>query len=130
MSLCAGIKADGGRCGAQAITGNQWCFSHHPDYEEQRRRRASKGGKRGGRGRPVVEVADLKQRLENLYGGVLAGTTEPKVGAVANQIVNTRARLIETELRIREQQELVARLEELETLVEQQKEQEGGRWGA
>jgi hypothetical protein len=60
---------------------------------------------------------------------VLAGTTDPKVGAVANQIVNTRARLIETELRIREQQELTERLEELETLVQQQKQQEGGRWG-
>jgi hypothetical protein len=130
MASCAGIKADGGRCGAQAMRGSEWCIGHDPDKAEARRRRASKGGKRGGRGRPVVEVADLKARLEDLYGCVLAGTTEPKVGAVANQIVNTRARLIETELRIREQQELIERLEELETLVQQQKEQEGGRWGA
>ncbi len=127
MSRCAGIKADGGRCGAQATRGSEWCIGHDPDKAEARRRRASKGGKRGGRGRPVVEVADLKERLEDLYGGVLAGTTEPKVGAVANQIVNTRARLIETELRIREQQELTERLEELETLMQHQREQQRQR---
>lgn len=66
MSLCSGIRADGSRCRAQAITGSEWCFNHHPDYEEARRRRASKGGKRGGRGRPSVELARLQVRFEEL----------------------------------------------------------------
>jgi hypothetical protein len=74
MSLCSGIRADGGRCRAQAISDTDWCFNHHPDYEEQRRRRASKGGKRGGRGRPQVELADIKRRLSDLADGVLART--------------------------------------------------------
>ena len=119
---CNAITGSGTRCKGIAIDSSGLCHAHHPDRAEHRSRAASKGGKRGGRGRPVVEVADLKERLEDLYGGVLAGTTEPKVGAVANQIVNTRARLIETELRIREQQELTERLEELETLMQHQKE--------
>ena len=128
---CNAITGRGARCKGIAIDSSGLCHAHHPDRAEQRRRYASKGGRRAGRGRPVVvEVADLKERLEDLYGGVLAGTTEPKVGAVANQIANTRARLIETELRIREQLELAERLEELESLVQQQKEQEGRRWGA
>src|ERR687894_571233 len=122
MALCSSIRTDGGRCGAQAISDSQWCFNHHPDYEDQRRRRASKGGKRGGRGRPAAEVGDLKDLLSDLYTGVLDGTTEPKVGAVANQIINTRARLLETELKIRESEELEQRLEELERLLEGQNE--------
>src|SRR3712207_7801971 len=46
------------------------CFSHHPDYEAARRRRASKGGKRGGRGRPQAELANIKQRLSDLADDV------------------------------------------------------------
>jgi hypothetical protein len=66
MTLCAGIKADGGRCGAQAMRNSQWCINHDPDKAEVRRRRASKGGKRGGRGRPSVELARLQVRFEEL----------------------------------------------------------------
>jgi hypothetical protein len=73
MTLCAGIKADGGRCGAQAMRNSQWCINHDPDKAEARRRRASKGGKRGGRGRPSVELARLQARFENLAENVLAG---------------------------------------------------------
>ena len=66
MARCSGIRADGGRCGAQAIRSSEYCVNHHPDYEEARRRRNSKGGKRGGRGRPQVELANIKQRLSDL----------------------------------------------------------------
>ena len=126
MSLCAGIKADGGRCGAQAITGNQWCFSHHPDYEEQRRRRASKGGRRGGRGRPVGELAALRVENAEIRRRLLEGGEEglaPNVAAVAVQSLNADARLIVAALKAREQEELVERLEELETLMQRQREE-------
>ncbi len=66
MALCAGIKADGGRCGAQAMRNSQWCIGHDPEQAEARRRHASKGGKRGGRGRPIAELAahaDLRASL-------------------------------------------------------------------
>src|SRR5215217_7741975 len=82
MTLCAGIKADGGRCGAQAMRNSQWCINHDPDKAEVRRRRASKGGKRGGRGRPSVELARLQARFEELAEQVLAGDIERGVGAV------------------------------------------------
>jgi hypothetical protein len=129
MSQCAGIKADGGRCRAQAIRDNQWCVNHHPDYEEARKRRASKGGKRGGRGRPVVEIVSIKDRLADLYDSVLTGEVEPKVAAVAGQIANVRTRLVETELKVREQQELEERLEALEEALEHKKRGER-RWRA
>jgi len=56
MSVCSGIRVDGGRCKAQAMRNSAFCLGHDPDQAEARRRRASKGGKRGGRGRPSVEL--------------------------------------------------------------------------
>ena len=120
MSLCSGIRADGGRCRGQAIGDSQWCFSHHPDYEEQRRRRASRGGKRGGRGRPQVEVNAVKRQLQDLVEGVLEGKIERADAAVVGQVLNVYLRAVSAELQVREQMDLIARLEELETLLEHQ----------
>jgi hypothetical protein len=124
MSLCSGIRADGGRCKAQAITGTDWCFNHHPDYEEERRRRASKGGKRGGRGRPSVELARLQARFEKLAEQVLSGKVERGVGAVAGQLLNGARACVRDALAAKEQEEILDRLEELERALEQR--QSGG----
>jgi hypothetical protein len=129
MALCSGIRADGGRCRAQAIGNSEWCFNHHPDYEEQRRRRASKGGKRGGRGRPSVELARLQARFEELAEKVLAGDIERGVGAVAGQLLNGARACVRDGLAAREQEELVARLEALEEALERSSGG-GRRWGA
>jgi hypothetical protein len=118
MSSCSGITGTGDRCRAIAIGGSDWCHAHHPDRADARRRSASKGGKRGGRGRPSVEVSELKVQLSDLYAAVLDGTTEPKVGAVAAQIANVRARLVETGLRVREVEELETKLEEMTEALE------------
>ncbi len=131
MGSCSGITEAGGRCKSIAISGSDYCHSHHPDRADARRRAARKGGQRGGRGRPASEVSELKGQLSDLYAAVLDGTTEPKVGAVAAQIANVRARLVDTELRVREQDELIGRLEELEEQGRADKS-EGGRrsaWG-
>jgi len=128
LARCSAITRSGERCKGVAIDATGLCYAHSPDHEEDRRRAASKGGKRGGRGRPVVDIVNLKDQLSDLYDSVLSGETEPKVGAVAAQIANARARLVETELKVKEQQELTERLEELETLMERQN-QGGRRWG-
>src|SRR5918992_2832573 len=106
MAICSGIRADGGRCGAQAIRSSEYCVNHHPDYEEARRRRNSKGGKRGGRGRPQRETEGIKALLEDLTERVLAGELETGPAAVANQLTNTRLRAIETERKVKETEEL------------------------
>ena len=129
MAVCAGIKADGGRCKAQAIRDSQWCFNHHPDYEEQRRRRASKGGKRGGRGRPSSELVRLQARFEELAERVLSGEVERGVGAVAAQLLNGARACVATRLRAIEQEEVLERVEELEALLERQNEfRRSGAW--
>ncbi len=123
MGSCSGITEAGGRCKSIAISGSDYCHAHHPDRAEARRRSASKGGKRGGRGRPASEVSELKGQLSDLYAAVLDGTTEPKVGAVAAQIANVRARLVETELKVAEAVELEERISQLE-----QTREGGKRW--
>jgi hypothetical protein len=125
LSLCSGIKADGGRCKAQAMRGSEWCIGHDPEKAEARRRRASKGGKRGGRGRPSVELARLQARFEELAEGVLSGEVERGVGAVAGQLLNGARACLRDSLAAREQEELVARMEELEALLERKGERRG-----
>ena len=122
MASCSGIKADGGRCRAIAIDGSDYCHAHHPDRAERRSRAARKGGKRGGRGRPVVELAALRTENASLRDRLLDGELAPNVAAVAVQSLNTDARLVVAALKAREQEELVERLEELETLLESEKE--------
>jgi len=122
MALCSGIKADGGRCRAQAIRNSEWCIGHDPDQSEARRRRASKGGKRGGRGRPQAELAGIKALLSDLTERVLGGEgveqLESGRAAVANQLINTRLRAIEQERKNRETEDLEARIEALERVRE------------
>ncbi len=131
MALCSGIRADGGRCKAQAITDSQWCFNHHPDYEEARRRRASRGGKRGGRGRPQAELANIKGRLSDLADAVLSDDPEQRVdkgvAAVASQVLNVYLRAISVEMKLREVEELTARLEALEVRLERRRGGSGWR---
>jgi hypothetical protein len=118
MAICSGIRADGGRCGAQAIRSSEYCVNHHPDYEDARRRRNSKGGKRGGRGRPAVELASLKERLTTLADDVLEGNVDRGNAAVAGQLLNTVIRAIGMEMRVREVEDLQRQVEELREMVE------------
>jgi hypothetical protein len=124
MAKCSAIKADNGRCKVEAMPGAEWCWNHHPDYEEARRRRASKGGKRGGRGRPLVELADVKRQLREMADDVIAGRTDRGNAAVAGQLLGTFLRAASVELKVREQDEILQRLDALE-------QQKGGsRWPA
>ncbi len=129
MSLCSGIRADGGRCGAQAMRSSSFCIGHDPDQAEARRRRASKGGKRGGRGRPQAELAALKGEIRDVITGVLKGAVTTGRGAVALQGYNALLRAEKLGLDIREQTDLIERLEELESASEH-RDEGGHRYGA
>jgi len=126
MAKCAGITQSGTACKGIPIDGSQWCYVHHPDHVEERRRHGSKGGKRGGRGRPAVEVGAIKALLSDLTDKILAGELETSRAAVANQLLNTHLRAIEIERKIKETDELEARLEELEEAARQRR----GYYGA
>ena len=106
----------------------EW-YWNHPDYAQARRRRASKGGKRGGRGRPQAELSDIKRRLSDLADDVLEGRQDKGVAAVASQVINVLLRAISVETKLKEQFELVGRLEALEEGLEQSRGR-GSRWRA
>ncbi len=114
MRECGDKTRSGQACKGIAIDSSGLCHAHHPDRADARRRAASKGGKRGGRGRPMAEVAALKKQLKDLAAGVLKGTVDRGNAVVVNQILNTRARLIELERKVKETEELEERIEALE----------------
>lgn len=102
------------------MRGYSTCYSHREDLADERRRNASKGGKRGGRGRGSQnpEVAELKRRASDLYTAVLEGEIPPAVGAVGVQCLNLRSRLWESERRVRLAESTVVTEEQLREEVQ------------
>ena len=113
MPQCAGIKRDGGRCTVVVGPGQTHCYQHDPRRAEDRRRNASRGGR--SKGHP--KLARLDKQLEDLAADALEGKVERGVAAVVNQIINSRLRTVEIERKIREQEELEARLDALEDVL-------------
>jgi hypothetical protein len=126
LSTCTAITRGGGRCKGVAIDASGYCYAHHPDHEEDRRRAARKGGKRGGRGRPVAELGALRDENADIRRRLLEGELLPGIAAVAVQSINTDIRAVSAALKAREQEELFGRLEQLEQVLEQRR----GRYGA
>jgi hypothetical protein len=128
LAKCTGITREGDRCRGIAIEGSDHCYAHDPDRAEERRRNAHKGGKRGGRGRPSGELHRLQARFEELAEKVLSGDVERAAGAVAGQLLNGARACVRDGLTAREQEEILARLEELEAALETRRDDR--RWGA
>ena len=122
MRTCSGIRADGGRCRAQAMRDSEYCINHDPTRAEENRKRGSKGGKRGGRGRASAELKRLQHRFEELANKVLAGEIERGSAAIAGQLLGGARACIRDGMAAKEQEELVERLEALEAALEQDKE--------
>src|SRR5215211_5208728 len=130
MRGCSAIKANGERCRGIAATGSDYCPAHDPARAEERSRVASKAAR--SRSVAVMETRTIiliKDALKDLYQAVLEGRVDRSAAAVANQIANTQLRAVEVERRVREQEELESRLDELEGLLEEAEERSkyGGR---
>src|SRR5215207_9472693 len=122
MNRCPGTKRDNSPCTVMVEPPQKYCWWHDPANAEARHQAAVRGGKRAGRGRPQVELQDVKRRLSDL-----AGTVDKGVGAVTSQILNVYIRAVSVELQVREQLELIERLETLEAslALEQNKDRCG-----
>lgn len=127
MSKCSATTRTGAPCKGVAIGTSDWCPAHHPEYADARRRRASKGGKRGGRGRPLLEVRDIADQLQKLADKVLAGDLDRADAAVCGQLLN-KTRALDVARTWRETEELAREVKELREMVEMNKEK--GRYGA
>lgn len=132
MNRCLGTKRDNSPCTVTVEPPQTYCWWHDPANADKRKQAAARGGKRAGRGRPQAELADIKSRLSDLADAVLSDDPEQRVdkgvAAVASQVLNVYIRAVSVELKAREQQELIERLEALETALERR----GGnnRWPA
>ena len=111
--VCRANKRNGEPCTAPATGSNGYCWAHDPANAQKRRRMAS----RAGSSKCGTEIAELKKQLKELAAGVLSGEVGRSEAAVVNQILNTRATLIELERKIREQEQLEERLEALESVL-------------
>jgi len=122
MAVCSGIKRDGSRCTATVEAPQDYCWWHDPANADKHRRAASKGGKGGG----GKEIRDLKKRISEVIDAVLEGSQDRGRAAVAIQGFNALKSVLELERKIKETDELEARIEALE-----QTQGGGGRtWGA
>lgn len=121
MNVCQATKANGEACTLPATGRQGLCWAHDPANREQRRRTASRGGK----SRANRDLLDVKARLRQLAEDVLAGRVDKGRGAVVSTIWGVYLRAVSTELAVKEQLELIERLEALEGALERQK---GERW--
>ena len=124
-STCTATKRNGEPCTLPSTGSSGLCWAHDPANAERRRR----GQSRGGKNKPSRELAVIKQRLSDLADDVLEGRQEKGVAAVVSQVLNVYLRAISVETKLKEQFELVERLESLEEGLEQSRGR-GSRWRA
>jgi hypothetical protein len=123
-STCTATKRNGEPCTLPSTNASGLCWAHDPANAERRRR----GQSRGGKNKPSRELAAIKQRLSDLADDVLEGRQDKGVAAVASQVLNVYLRAVSVELKAREQQEFIERLETLEERLG--RDGGGRRWGA
>lgn len=112
-ATCTATERDGSPC-TLPVNGSQGlCWAHDPKNAERRRRGASRGGK----AKASREIPAIKALLSDLTEQVLAGELPTGPAAVANQLINTRLRAIEIERKVREVEELAARMEAIERVL-------------
>jgi hypothetical protein len=122
LAKCTALTRGGDRCKGIAIDSSGYCYAHHPDHADDRKRAAHKGGKRGGRGRPIAELASVRDENADIRRRLLEGELQPNVAAVAVQSINTDIRAVGATLKAREQEEIAERLDALEALLEERKQ--------
>ena len=113
---CSFIKAGGGRCKRTAMESYSYCYSHRPDLAEQRHQDAARGGRAGGNGRPsgLSETSEAKGWTRDLIAELRAGEVSRETAVAAFTGINTLARLIELENKIKLTDEIEERLAAIE----------------
>jgi hypothetical protein len=117
MKRCQAIKANGGRCERIVSAEQEYCYSHDPARQSERRRNAARGGRVKASSAAGGEIGGVKAQLQALADATLAGEVDTRVAAVTCQIFNTYLSAIRTELKVKEVAEFEARLAELERLA-------------
>ncbi len=113
MARCPAITRSGEPCKGVVRPDDTYCVAHDPARADARKRNASKGG----RAKRDADLPDVKAWLLSLASDVQEGKLEAKDGTAVSQILNIWLRSVETERKIKEQEELEERLESLERVL-------------
>src|SRR5215204_6952713 len=116
MIRCSATKRNGEPCRISVEPGVDLCWAHDPANHEQRQRITSRAGK----SKPNKELLAIKERLSTLADGVLEGSMDKAVGAVASQILNVYLRALEQERKWKELGEVEERISALEASAKQE----------
>jgi hypothetical protein len=132
MLVCGASKKNGAPCTLPAQGSDGFCWVHSKDNADKRRQ----GQSRGGRSKPISELTKLKDKLVALGDDVMSGGALRSNAAVAATCYGTaikciealvkvreleESRIVETQLKVKEQEELTRRLEELEAVLEERR---------
>jgi hypothetical protein len=108
---CQGIKSDGEQCQKQALDGEIYCHAHHPDRKQARIESGRLGGK-------VTRRPDLPEREEltvQQSRQLLAACAEKLIhGKISSNAARSLAYLLQTDNKLKEHGEIMARIERLE----------------
>jgi hypothetical protein len=123
VTRCIGVKPDGELCRGVATRASDYCPAHDPGRQEARKRSASKAARSK---RPQRKIADIKEQVSELIQAVRDQEMERGDAIACGQLFNTVLRAISVGLKVKDVEELEGRLEELEALLDSQR-QEGTR---
>jgi len=124
LPRCQALKSDGTSCERIVGASQKYCYSHDKSRATERKVNASKAARS-----KAGELGEVKAKLKQLAEDVLAGDVDRADASVVSQLLGVYLRAVATELKVKEQQEILERVEELEALLAQQK-QGGSRRGA
>src|SRR5215203_984205 len=110
MPRCSHTYANSSQCRRIVSAEQKHCYSHDPTRASERRQNAARGGKAKASG----ELGRVKARLQTLADMVAEGQMDRADAAVISQIWGTYLRALSTEMKQKEQLELIERLEGLE----------------
>jgi hypothetical protein len=100
MAACQGTKRDGEPCAANSMPGSRYCWHHHPDYAEERRRNASRAATLGN-SKIGAEIRSTRLMVRELLEVTLSGDLDPVIRkrlAEVVQLVQSYCRLAELEI--------------------------------
>ena len=101
--------------------GSNLCHMHDPARAEERRSRSSKGGRRGGVGRPMARAREAEKAILGAVAMVEAGALDPDRARAMFAGYRVAATYLELGRRLEETEVLVAEVQALRTAFEEQR---------
>jgi hypothetical protein len=129
-STCEALNASGLPCQMPPLTGEQWCWSHHPDRREAAHDARKRGGlhSRGSDTTPApteLDVASLPGRFEVLEHTLRDTMQQPNTPARSRAVAALLRLAHDMDLQA-EETEIREQLHELARLVERTETERGG----